>query len=59
MGKGQSKENQRSEEIITLDSIGYSDFSVLIEAPNGSPQPMRTLYIERAFQRVLTRPNLS
>ena len=54
MGKRQSKENLRSQEIITLDSIGHSDFSVLIEAPNGSPQPMITFYIERAFQRVLT-----
>ena len=50
MGKRQSKENLRGQEIITLDNIGHSDFSVLIEAPNGSPQPMNTLYIERAFQ---------
>ena len=34
MGKRQSKENLRSQEIITLDSIEHSDFSVLIEAPN-------------------------
>ena len=44
----------RSQEIITLDSIEHSDFSVLIEAQNGSPQPMSTFYIERVFQRVLT-----
>ena len=56
MGKRQSKENLRSQEIITLDRIENSDFSVLIEALNGSPQPMRTFYIERAFQRVLTHP---
>ena len=49
MGKGQSKKNVRSQEIITLDSIEHSDLSVLIEAPNGSPQPMRTFYIERDF----------
>ena len=55
MGKIQSKENLRSQEIITLDNIGHSDFSVLIEAPKGSPQPMITFYIERAFQQVLTR----
>ena len=59
MGKRKSKENLRSQEIITLDSIGHSDFSVFIEAPNGSPQPMITCYIERAFQRVLTHPILS
>ena len=41
---------------ITLDNIEHSDFSVLIEAPNGSPQPMSTFYVERAFQRVLTHP---
>ena len=41
MGKRQSKENLRSQEIITLDNIEHSNFSVLIEAPNGSPQPMR------------------
>ena len=56
MGKRQSKENLRSQEIITLDSIEHSDFSVMIEAPNGSPQPMSTFYIERYFQRVLTHP---
>ena len=49
MGKRQSKENLRSQEIITLDSIEHSDFSVLIEAPNGSPHPLSTFYIERAF----------
>ena len=37
MGKRQSKENLRSQEIIILDSIEHSDFSVLVEAPNGSP----------------------
>ena len=56
MGKRQSKENLRSQEISTLDSIEHSDFSVLIEDPNGSPQPMSTFYIESAFQRVLTHP---
>ena len=46
-----------SQEIITLDNIGNSDFfSVLIKASNGSPQPMSTFYIERAFQQVLTHP---
>ena len=59
MGKRQSKENLRSQEIFTLDSIENSDFSVFIEAPNGSPKPMSTFYIERAFQRVLTHPILS
>ena len=59
MGKRQSKENLRSQEIITLDNIEHSDFSVFIESPNGSPQPMSTFYIERAFQRVLTHPILS
>ena len=42
MGKRQSKENLRSQETITLESIGHSDFYVLIEAPNGLPQPMST-----------------
>ena len=56
MGKRQSKKNLRSQEIITLDSIGHSDFSVFIEAQNGSRPPMITFYIERSFQRVLTRP---
>ena len=56
MGKRQSKENLRSQEISTLDSIEHSDFYVLIEAPNGSPQPMITFYTERAFQRVLKHP---
>ena len=56
MGKRQSKENLRSQEIITLDSIEHSDFSVLIEASNGSPHPIITFYIERAFQGVLTNP---
>ena len=56
MGKRQSKENLRSQEIITLDSIEHYDFSVLIEAPNGSPQPMSPFYIERSFQQVLTHP---
>ena len=37
MGKRQSKENLRSQEIITLDSIEHYDFSVFLEAPNGSP----------------------
>ena len=46
MGKRQSKENLRSQEIITLDSIEHSDFSVLIEAPNGSPQPMSTFSLK-------------
>ena len=45
-----------SQEIITLDSIGHSDFSVLIEAPTGSPQLMSTFYIKISFQRVLTCP---
>ena len=39
MGKRQSKENLWSQEIIALDNIGHYDFSVLIEAPNGLPQP--------------------
>ena len=56
MGKRQSKENLRSQEVITMDRIEHSDFSVLIEAPNGSPQPVITFYIERSFQRVLTHP---
>ena len=56
MGKRQSKENLRSQEISILDSIEHSDFSVLIEAPNGLPEAMSTFYIERAFQRVLTHP---
>ena len=56
MGKRQSKENLRSQEIIMLDIIGHSDFSVLIETLNGSPQPMSTFYIEIAFNRVLTNP---
>ena len=56
MGKRQSKENLRSQEIITLDSIEHSDFSVLIEALNCSPQPISTFYIEIDFQRVLTHP---
>ena len=56
MGKRQSKENLRSQEIITLNSIEHSDFSIFIEAPNGSPHPMITFYIEIAFQRVLTHP---
>ena len=56
MGKRQSKENLRSQEIITLDKIEHSDFSVFIEAPNGSPQPISTFYIERTFQQVLTHP---
>ena len=54
MGKRQSKENIRSQEIITLDSFGFLYFSLLIEALNGSPQPISTFYIERAFERVLT-----
>ena len=41
-GKRKSKENLMSQEIITLDNIGNSDFSVFIKAPNGSPQPMST-----------------
>ena len=56
MGKRESKENLRSQEIITLDNIEHSDFSVLIEALNDSPQPMSTFYIEIDFQRVLTHP---
>ena len=56
MGKRQNKENLRSQEIITLDRIEHYDFSVFIEAPNGSPQPISTFYIERAFQRVLAHP---
>ena len=49
MGKRQSRENLRSQETITLDNIGHSDFSILIESPNGLPHPMSTFYIERAF----------
>ena len=56
IGKRQSKENLRSQEIITLDSIGRFDFYVFIKAQNGSPQPMSRFYIERTFQRVLTSP---
>ena len=56
MGKRQSKENLRSQEIITPDSNEHYDFSVLIEAPNGSPQTISTFYIERSFQRVLKHP---
>ena len=45
-----------NQEIITLDNNGNYDFYVFIKATNGSPQPMSTFYIERAFQRVLTHP---
>ena len=56
LGKRQSKKNQMSQENITIYNIQHSDFPVFIEAPNGSPQPMSTFYIERAFQRLLTHP---
>lgn len=55
MGKWQSNEDLRRQETITLDNIGYYDFFVLMEAPNGSSQPMNTLYIERAFQSLHTK----
>ena len=37
MGKIQAKENLRSQETTTLDSIGHSDFYILIKALDGSP----------------------
>ena len=36
MGKRQSKENLRSQEIITLDSLEHYDFSTLKELSNES-----------------------